>query len=67
MAESGVPIERVEEAMGHANIPTALKIYTHMMDRRRHGAADRMAERTELLMWETSGKHPAWWSRKNGP
>lgn len=41
---SGVPIERAQEVTGHANILMTLKIYTHVMNRRHHGAADRMAE-----------------------
>ena len=44
MAVSGVPIKRAQEVMGHANILTTLKIYTHVMNRRHHGAAGRMAE-----------------------
>ncbi len=44
MAESGVPIKRAQEVMGHASILTTLKIYTHVMDRRHHSAADKMAE-----------------------
>lgn len=44
MAEAGVPIKRAQEVMGHANILTTLKIYTHVMSRRHHGAADKMAE-----------------------
>lgn len=49
MAESGVPIKRAQEVMGHANILTTLKIYTHVMNRRHHGAADKMAELAGLV------------------
>ena len=48
MEGSGVPIERVQEVMGHASILTTLRIYTHAMNRRHHSAADWMAERTGL-------------------
>ena len=43
MAEAGVPIKRAQEVMGHASILTTLRIYTHVMARRHHGSADKMA------------------------
>ncbi len=44
MADSGIHPERAQKQMGRASDPTTMKIYTHVMNRRHHDAANRVAE-----------------------
>ena len=44
ISEAGVPPNRAQEILGHADVRTTLGIYTHTMRRKRDDSADRMAE-----------------------
>jgi integrase len=56
MHETGVPLKRAQESLGHASERTTLAIYAHSM-RRARDAADKIAAlRRGSQMWETNGK-----------
>ena len=63
MAETGVKPKLAQQLMGHASELTTLKIYTHLMNRRHHDSADKVAEFAGLTsagnnQEATPGKEP---------
>lgn len=59
MSEAGVLRKRAQEILGHADVRTALAIYTHTMKRKHDDSTDKMAEIAGLApvgdIWETNG------------